>query len=69
MRELDSRISVDGSRAHQLDQRLIHRLSADCGARGDGGSASFNAGTDDTPSSDIPDDIPEEEIDLSDVPF
>ena len=39
------------------------------GARGDGGSASFNAGTDDTPSSDIPDDIPEEEIDLSDVPF
>ena len=39
------------------------------GARGDGGSSSYSAGAEDTPSSDIPDDIPEEEIDLSDVPF
>ena len=41
--------------------------------RGDGGSSNFNAGSSSTAgaeaSADIPDDIPEEEIDLSEVPF
>ena len=41
--------------------------------RGDGGSSNFNAGSSSAASAessaDIPDDIPEEEIDLSEVPF
>ena len=41
--------------------------------RGDGGSSNFNAGSNSAAgaeaSADIPDDIPEEEIDLSEVPF
>ena len=39
------------------------------GARDNGGSSNNFEPTGSTPSSDIPDDIPDEEIDLSDVPF
>ncbi|MBR3137862.1 single-stranded DNA-binding protein [Candidatus Saccharibacteria bacterium] len=40
------------------------------GARaGEGGSSSYDNGSQEPAPSDIPDDIPEEEIDLSDVPF
>ena len=40
-------------------------------ARDNGGSSNFESSTNanETPSSDLPDDIPEGEIDLSDVPF